>query len=456
MAKECLLKMIRAKKFVKNIAYVGTIMTHYRHQHANFVEKTAWKFPCTAGETTAVIDYNGDVRACELLDKFASLSDFDYDFSALWDNEKRQAELKEIDGGKSCWCTHVCFIHDSLRHSRKGFAHGSSEKLFDAGEMGMIRSLFDVENMPEGEEKSDAEKKLADSEAAEKENISEETLGENIVEKPLSENIPETMIDSIVQEDKTIRHLPTDEIISRLNETEEVAQKPLSIKHEEIIQKIPLQEPVSSLESPTFVDEPLEDDSFIELEEAAKKIESEAQLESETKPEISFPINEEFEFEDPKVTRLESELAEIENELLVEKEAEENLKAEKAPETKRKSSVVNSIFDDAEETPVSETKASQTTPFLGETETTDYIKSEDSSFIIDAKPESKVETFRKSGMAYSAAIILLGAVVFMMILGWGADLLFGTSPWGIVVGIVLGSIIGFIQFFRVTSEIFKQ
>lgn len=109
----------RAKKFVKRAAYIGTILTHYRHQHANYAEKTAWKFPCTAGETTAVIDYNGDVRACELLDKFASLRDFDYDFSALWHNNKRRAELKRIDGGRSCWCTHVCFIHDSLRHSRR-------------------------------------------------------------------------------------------------------------------------------------------------------------------------------------------------------------------------------------------------------------------------------------------------------------------------------------------------
>lgn len=108
-----------AKKFIKNVAYVGTIMTHYRHQHANFAQPTAWKFPCTAGETTAVIDYNGDVRACELLDKFSSLRDFDFDFSALWDAESRQKELKKIDGGKACWCTHVCFIHDSLRHSRK-------------------------------------------------------------------------------------------------------------------------------------------------------------------------------------------------------------------------------------------------------------------------------------------------------------------------------------------------
>ncbi|MEZ5424908.1 MAG: radical SAM protein [Pyrinomonadaceae bacterium] len=109
----------RAKRFVKNVAYVGTIMTHYRHQHANFEKPTPWKFPCTAGETTAVIDYNGDVRACELLDKFASLKDFDYDFAALWRAEARRTELEKIDGGKSCWCTHVCFIHDSLRHSRR-------------------------------------------------------------------------------------------------------------------------------------------------------------------------------------------------------------------------------------------------------------------------------------------------------------------------------------------------
>ncbi len=109
-----------SKRFIKSVAYVGTIMTHYRHQHANFAEKTEWKFPCTAGETVAVIDYNGDVRACELLDKFASLEDFEYDFAELWKANERQAELDKIDGGKNCWCTHVCFIHNSLQHSRKG------------------------------------------------------------------------------------------------------------------------------------------------------------------------------------------------------------------------------------------------------------------------------------------------------------------------------------------------
>ena len=112
-----------SKRFIKNAAYVGTITTHYRTQHANFQQSSPWPFPCTAGETTAVIDYNGDVRACELREKFATLSDFDYDFGALWSAHARDAELASIDGGKSCWCTHVCFIHDSMRHSRRALLY---------------------------------------------------------------------------------------------------------------------------------------------------------------------------------------------------------------------------------------------------------------------------------------------------------------------------------------------
>jgi len=111
------------KRFVKNVAYVGTITTHYRTQRANFMGSKSWPFPCTAGETIAVIDYNGDVRACELREKFGSLLDYDYDFSALWKSQHRTAELKQIDGGKACWCTHVCFIHDSMRHSRRALVY---------------------------------------------------------------------------------------------------------------------------------------------------------------------------------------------------------------------------------------------------------------------------------------------------------------------------------------------
>ena len=109
-----------AARFVKTVAYVGAITTHYRTQRANFAGPEPWPFPCTAGETAAVIDYNGDVRACELRGKFASLADYGYDFGALWGGAARGEELAAIDGGRSCWCTHVCFIHDSMRHSRRG------------------------------------------------------------------------------------------------------------------------------------------------------------------------------------------------------------------------------------------------------------------------------------------------------------------------------------------------
>jgi MoaA/NifB/PqqE/SkfB family radical SAM enzyme len=112
-----------SKRFVKNAAYVGAITTHYRTQHANFETSTPWPFPCTAGETTVVIDYNGDVRACELREKFATLADYDYDFGALWQTNERDQELAAIDGGKACWCTHVCFIHDSMRHSRRALLY---------------------------------------------------------------------------------------------------------------------------------------------------------------------------------------------------------------------------------------------------------------------------------------------------------------------------------------------
>jgi len=82
--------------------------------------------------------------------------------------------------------------------------------------------------------------------------------------------------------------------------------------------------------------------------------------------------------------------------------------------------------------------------------------SNESLFQTAAEPESIAETARKSGLAYGAAITLFGSVVFMLILGWFVDLLLGTQPWGIVGGIALGAIIGFFQFFRITSQIFKK
>lgn len=107
-------------------------------------------------------------------------------------------------------------------------------------------------------------------------------------------------------------------------------------------------------------------------------------------------------------------------------------KAEPKPASHTSSNSVLSLFDSVDET-----------------DKEDFVISE-------AEPESMAESMRRSGLASSAGIALFAAVVFMMVLGWGADVLLGTSPWGIVGGIVLGSAIGFIQFFRLTSQIFKK
>ena len=74
--------------------------------------------PCTAGETAIVIDFNGDVRACELRGKLANLRDFDCNFERFWQTQTRASEVEAIVRDQ-CWCTHVCFIHDSLRYSPK-------------------------------------------------------------------------------------------------------------------------------------------------------------------------------------------------------------------------------------------------------------------------------------------------------------------------------------------------
>ena len=97
-------------------------------------------------------------------------------------------------------------------------------------------------------------------------------------------------------------------------------------------------------------------------------------------------------------------------------------------------------------------------PEIQEVETSDVQieKGSETEFQSPVAPETVGETARKSGLAYGAALMLFGSVIFMLILGYFADKLFGTSPWGIIIGIVLGAAIGFFQFFRITSQIFKN
>jgi Fe-coproporphyrin III synthase len=103
---------------VGKMFYQGTLALHNKIQLQNVESSHAWPMPCTASETSIVVDYNGDVRACELRGKLGNLRDFGCDFGKFWESQARRQEAGDILRDQ-CWCTHVCFIHDSLRHSKK-------------------------------------------------------------------------------------------------------------------------------------------------------------------------------------------------------------------------------------------------------------------------------------------------------------------------------------------------
>jgi F0F1-type ATP synthase assembly protein I len=70
-----------------------------------------------------------------------------------------------------------------------------------------------------------------------------------------------------------------------------------------------------------------------------------------------------------------------------------------------------------------------------------------------ASDRDNQEANRKSGMAYAAALALFASVASFCGLGWLADRWFGTAPWLLAGGLVLGSAVGFYQFIRLTSRL---
>ena len=59
---------------------------------------------------------------------------------------------------------------------------------------------------------------------------------------------------------------------------------------------------------------------------------------------------------------------------------------------------------------------------------------------------------RKAGFAYAAGIALFASVVALCGAGWLVDKWFNIAPWGLIIGIVLGSAIGLYEFVRLSSK----
>jgi F0F1-type ATP synthase assembly protein I len=60
---------------------------------------------------------------------------------------------------------------------------------------------------------------------------------------------------------------------------------------------------------------------------------------------------------------------------------------------------------------------------------------------------------QKSGIAYAAGLSVFFSVAALSAVGWALDRWLGMEPWLLIAGVVLGSIVGFYQFIRLTSKL---
>ena len=66
--------------------------------------------------------------------------------------------------------------------------------------------------------------------------------------------------------------------------------------------------------------------------------------------------------------------------------------------------------------------------------------------------KSNADENRKTGFAYAAGLTLFALVAAFTGLGYLLDRWFGTDPWCLIGGIVLGSAAGLFQFVRLSSK----
>lgn len=107
-----------AGAMAEEITYLGVLNLYNKIQAANLSGHNRWPMACTAGQNIVVLDADGGLRACELREHLGNLREFDCDWNRFWESRARTKEIEAIarDG---CWCTHVCFIHASLKASTK-------------------------------------------------------------------------------------------------------------------------------------------------------------------------------------------------------------------------------------------------------------------------------------------------------------------------------------------------
>jgi|HigsolmetaAR201D_1030396.scaffolds.fasta_scaffold05572_6 Predicted Fe-S oxidoreductases len=117
-AKKLFAHLPKAVRSIAEIYYLGNLRFHFDLHERCLESPRRWPMPCTAGQTSLVIDHNGAFRACEMRGITGRLSDFDFDVSAALKSREMRAEVEAI-AEANCWCTHSCFIQDSSKFSTR-------------------------------------------------------------------------------------------------------------------------------------------------------------------------------------------------------------------------------------------------------------------------------------------------------------------------------------------------
>lgn len=112
-------KDLKHGKKIARLTYIGIMSFMEMIKEQNHDGPHPWGMKCTAGDTTFVIDANGDFRSCEMRPPIGNLKDFDYSLRAAYNSDIMKKEIHEIGGGAraNCWCTHGCWISSSLKFS---------------------------------------------------------------------------------------------------------------------------------------------------------------------------------------------------------------------------------------------------------------------------------------------------------------------------------------------------
>jgi len=94
--------------------FVNSIRKVRRRVISDILETGKKQTQCFAARFGGVLQSNGEVLPCELLDKsMGNIRDYNYDFSKIWSGSKAD-EVRKLIRDTNCFCTYECFLTISV------------------------------------------------------------------------------------------------------------------------------------------------------------------------------------------------------------------------------------------------------------------------------------------------------------------------------------------------------